>query len=629
MGPVTTHSSSTLSAPGVVVHPAGGPDTAWWRHAVIYQVYPRSWADADGDGLGDLPGVTARLSYLRDLGVDAVWLSPFYVSPMNDAGYDVADYRDIDPRFGTLDDADELVATAHELGLKVLVDLVPNHTSSEHDWFRAALVAPPGSPERDRYIFRDGRGASGDQPPNTWPSVFGGQGWTRVTEADGTPGQWYLHLFDVTQPDLNWHNPEVREEFHAVLRFWCDRGVDGFRVDVAHGLVKADGLPDWQGPVGLYDDLAAQDGGDPAPPDGAVRVSAQAGGSGPEGEPGAVVRSGASGTADASSEQETLDHNATGAAPMWDQDGVHEIYRGWRKVLDAYGEPERILCAEAWVKPEERLARYVRPDEMHQAFNFDFLDAPWDAARLRTVIEGSRRSNDEVGAPTTWVLSNHDVVRHASRLGLDQTVPRPNGIRAGDPQPDAALGLRRARAATTLMTALPGGAYLYQGEELGLPEHTALPAEVRQDPTFLRTQGRITGRDGCRVPMPWVRDAPSLGFGPGSTPWLPQPESYADLAVDQQQGVAGSTLELYRTLLRRRRELGLGRGAFGWHESGTGPVVAFRSEGPGGAVIVVANLGPDDVELPAGEVLVSSAPLTADERLPGDCTAWVRPVGAG
>ncbi|MGL5867344.1 MAG: glycoside hydrolase family 13 protein [Dermatophilaceae bacterium] len=560
---------------------------------MIYQIYPRSWSDSDGDGLGDLPGITARLPYLRDLGVDAVWLSPFYVSPMNDAGYDVADYRDIDPRFGTLDNADEVVATAHDLGLKVLVDLVPNHTSSEHDWFRAALAAPPGSPERGRYIFRDGRGTNGEEPPNSWPSVFGGRGWTRVDEADGTPGQWYLHLFDVTQPDLNWHNPEVREEFHAVLRFWCDRGVDGFRVDVAHGLVKADGLPNWQGPIGMYDDAAAQDGGDLATPDSAA----------------------------------TLDHNATGAAPMWDQDGVHEIYRGWRTVLDAYGEPDRILCAEAWVQPDERLARYVRPDEMHQAFNFDFLDAPWDAARLRTVIEDSLRSNDEVGAPTTWVLSNHDVVRHASRLGLDQSVPRPNGIRSDDPQPDAVLGLRRARAATTLMLALPGGAYLYQGEELGLPEHTTLPAEARQDPTFRRTQGRVTGRDGCRVPMPWVRDAPSLGFGPGATPWLPQPEAYAELAVDQQHDVPGSTLELYRTLLRLRRELGLGRGAFGWHEAGVGPVVAFRADGPGGAVLVVANLGPDDVTLPAGEVLVSSAPLTTDRRLPGDCTAWVRPTG--
>ena len=410
MGRVT-ETTQALTAPGTTVHAADSPDAPWWRDAVIYQIYPRSWADADGDGIGDLPGITARLPYLRDLGVDAVWLSPFYVSPMHDAGYDVADYRDIDPRFGTLADADAMIATAHDLGLKVLVDLVPNHTSSEHEWFRAALAAAPGSPERDRYVFRDGRGPHGDEPPNNWPSVFGGRGWTRVTEADGSPGQWYLHIFDVTQPDLNWQNPEVREELESVLRFWCDRGVDGFRVDVAHGLVKKDGLPDWHGPVGLYDEVDADAG-----PQGVGRdVEAL------EGHDGALV----------------LDHSATGNAPMWDQDDVHEIYRSWRRVLDSYGEPDRILCAEAWVKPATRLARYVRADEMHQAFNFDFLDTHWDAGALAAVIEASFRSNDAVGAPTTWVLSNHDVVRHASRLGLDQRLPRPNGIAADDPQPDA------------------------------------------------------------------------------------------------------------------------------------------------------------------------------------------------
>ena len=410
-GGVSVETSPPLSPAGTTVHPADSPEAPWWRDAVIYQVYPRSWADADGDGIGDLPGITAHLPYLRDLGVDAVWLSPFYVSPMNDAGYDVADYRDIDPRFGTLGDADAMVARAHELGLKVLVDLVPNHTSSEHAWFRAALAAAPGSSERDRYVFRDGRGPDGDQPPNNWPSVFGGRGWSRVTEADGTPGQWYLHLFDVTQPDLNWDNPEVREEFESVLRFWCDRGVDGFRVDVAHGLIKREGLPDWHGKVGLYDDVVTEEG--------------------PE--------------AEAADPEDTgvLDHTATGASPMWDQDGVHEVYRSWRAVLDSYGEPDRILCAEAWVTPDTRLALYVRSDEMHQAFNFDFLETPWDAARIAAVVESSLRVNDEVGAPTTWVLSNHDVVRHASRLGLDQSLPRPNGITADAPQPDAVLGLRR------------------------------------------------------------------------------------------------------------------------------------------------------------------------------------------
>ncbi len=305
---------------------------------------------------------------------------------------------------------------------------------------------------------------------------------------------------------------------------------------------------------------------------------------------------------------------------------MHEVYRGWRKVLDAYGEPDRILCAEAWVRPAHRLARYVRPDEMHQAFNFDFLDAHWDAAALRTVIEASLRSNDTVGAPTTWVLSNHDVVRHASRLGLDQTRPRPNGIRATDPQPDAEVGLRRARAATALMLALPGGAYLYQGEELGLPEHTTMPDEVRQDPTFHRTGGTVAGRDGCRVPMPWAKDAPSLGFGPGSSPWLPQPDAYADLAVDQQVGVEGSTLELYRALLEYRRKHRFGHGSLRWDALSSDDVIALRNTSGDGSrtLLVVTNLGADPVRLPAGDVLVSSGPLTDDGLVPTDTTAWLR-----
>jgi alpha-glucosidase len=604
MGTVTQQTIESLTSPGDTVHAPDSPDAPWWRDAVIYQIYPRSWADADGDGLGDLPGITARLPYLRDLGVDAVWLSPFYVSPMNDAGYDVTAYRDVDPIFGQLEDADAMVRRAHELGLKVLVDLVPNHTSSEHRWFREALAAAPGSRERDRYVFRDGRGPDGSEPPNNWPSVFGGRGWTRVTEADGSPGQWYLHLFDVSQPDLNWENPEVREEFHAILRFWCDRGVDGFRVDVAHGLVKREGLPDWHGPVGLYDTVDADLG-----PTGEGRDADQ-----DDGEP-----------------TTTLDHTATGASPMWDQEGVHEIYRGWRKVLDSYGEPDRILCAEAWVKPLERLVRYVRPDEMHQAFNFEFLDCHWDAALLRTVIERSLRADDEVGAPTTWVLSNHDVVRHASRLGLDQSLPRPNGIRATDPQPDPVLGLRRARAATALMLGLPGGAYLYQGEELGLPEHTTMPDRFRQDPTFHRTHGRVAGRDGCRVPMPWAKDAPSFGFGPGDQPWLPQPEVYGDLAVDQQVGVEGSTLELYRTLLEYRRRHRFGHGGLEWDERCSENVIAYRNVSGDGqrTLVVVTNTGPDPVSLPEGEVMAASGPLTADGSVPQDTTAWVRLPVAG
>jgi alpha-glucosidase len=542
-------------------------DAAWWRDAVIYQIYPRSFADSDGDGMGDLPGVTGRLPLLRDLGVDAVWLSPFYPSPQNDAGYDVADYRSVDPRFGTLDDADAMIAGAHALGLKVIVDLVPNHTSDEHVWFRQALAAPPGSPERDRYIFRDGRGESGDEPPNTWRSVFGGGAWQRVVEPDGTPGQWYLHLFDVTQPDLNWGNADVRAEFVAVLRFWLDRGVDGFRVDVAHGLIKEKDLADWHYP------------------------SAILGGLGEEGPP----------------------------PPMWDQDGVHEIYQQWRAVLDTY-PGDRVLVAEAWVQPAERLARYVRPDEMHQAFNFEYLDAPWSADPLRKVIEQSLAANDAVGATTTWVLSNHDVVRHSTRLGYPVGEPRPHGIGIEDPQPDTALGLRRARAATLQMLALPGSAYLYQGEELGLPEHTTMPDEYRQDPAWFRSGHAERGRDGCRVPIPWEADAPSYGFGPADASWLPQPPVWAEYALDRQRDVPGSTYELYRSALRLRREHRLGAGALTWVEA-PADVLAFRT----GDVLVLTNFGDSPAELPPGaRVLLSSEPLDADGRVPTDVTVWAR-----
>jgi alpha-glucosidase len=553
-------------------------DADWWRSAVTYQIYPRSWADSDGNGIGDLPGITARLPYLRDLGVDAVWISPFYRSPMADAGYDVADYESIDPIFGKLSDADALIARAHQLGLKVIIDLVPNHTSDEHAWFRAALAAPPGSPERARYIFRDGKGPGGDEPPNNWPSVFGGIAWTRVTEDDGEPGQWYLHLFDRKQPDLNWANPQVRAEFLDILRFWLDRGVAGFRVDVAHGLVKDPALPDWHGPLRLLDSSE-----DDLSPDGTRH-------------------------------------------PFWDQEGVHEIYEEWRRVLDEYDDPTRILCGEAWVQPVERLMRYVRPTEMHQSFNFDFLMCPWDASELVATITESLAAAASVGAPTTWVLSNHDVVRHASRLGLPEIHGRINGIRAEDPQPDAELGLRRARAATTMMLGLPGAAYLYQGEELGLPDATKLPAEVRQDPAFLRTNGAETGRDGCRIPFPWSGSGPSLGFGPTEATWLPQPAVYRDLAVDRQEGVPGSTLELYRRLLELRRGYALGSGALQWLEAfADAPhVVAYRSKGSDREdVSVLVNLGAAPVALPAGaRVLVASGELAADGSVPTETAVW-------
>ena len=586
------------------LHLQAPEQTEWWRHAVIYQIYPRSFADADGDGMGDLPGITSRLDHLAELGVDAVWLSPFYRSPQKDAGYDVADYRDVDPLFGTLEDADALIAEAHRLGIRVVVDLVPNHTSDQHGWFRAALAAGPGSPERDRYMFREGKGPGGDQPPNDWESIFGGAAWTRVREREDAPGsawaeddQWYLHLFDTSQPDLNWENPEVRGEFDSILRFWLDRGVDGFRVDVAHGMVKAEGLPDWSGHVEMVAGTEQTPGGD----------AARAPGDNP------------------------------GMPPYFDQDGVHEIYRHWRTILDEY-EGQRILVAEAWVDPLERLARYVRSDEMHQAFNFAFLTQPWEASALRATIAESYAVNDSVDAPTTWVLSNHDVVRHASRLGFAEgAASGPNkGIGPQDPQPDRELGLRRARAASLLMLGLPGSAYLYQGDELALPEHTTLPAESREDPTFHRTGGEERGRDGCRVPIPWEAGTPAYGFSPTGESWLPQPDDWDAYAVSSQRGDAGSTLELHRQALRLRREYGLGTASLADEPqlAGAGGVLALVSSDPAGErpdVLLLTITGTEPVELPAGwsVVLSSAADAAAGSSsgadgvvVPADTTVW-------
>jgi len=534
-------------------------------------VYPRSFADADGDGVGDLPGITSRLDALADLGVDAVWLSPFYTSPQRDAGYDVADYVDVDPLFGTLDDFDALRARATELGLRLIVDLVPNHTSSEHAWFREALPAAPGSAERARYMFRDGSGPDGELPPNNWQSVFGGPAWTRVVEADGQPGQWYLHLFDSSQPDLDWSNPLVRSDFVDVLRFWLDRGVDGFRVDVAHGMVKAEGLPDYTPPA----DAGSMGGGDAA--------------------------------------------DAT--PPYWGQDGVHEIYREWHRVLAEY-PGDRVMVAEAWVEPLSELAKWVRPDEMQQAFNFAYLETGWSAAAIRRVVDQSIETFSSVGAPSTWVLSNHDVVRHASRLALTAENPQGHGIgprSAGLPIPE--LGLARARAASAVMLALPGSAYLYQGEELGLPEAVDLPDESRQDPTWFRTDGERYGRDGCRVPLPWESGSPAFGFSATGASWLPQPDDWSTYARDEQRGVAGSTLELYRSALALRTEHDLGSGTLTWVPGYDDSVVAFRN----GGVTVLANTGDVAVELPVGDVLLSTMALDGPA-LPANAAVWLASV---
>ncbi|HVV21528.1 MAG TPA: glycoside hydrolase family 13 protein [Pseudonocardiaceae bacterium] len=511
--------------------------TRWWRDAVIYQVYVRSFADGNGDGVGDLIGVRDRLPYLAELGVDALWLTPFYPSPMVDGGYDVADYRDVDPLFGTVGDAAALIADAHRIGLRVIVDIVPNHSSSRHPWFTAALAGGPGSPARARYVFRDG-----EEPPNDWRSVFGGRAWTREPG-----GQWYLHLFDPEQPDLNWEHPDVRAEFLDILRFWLDLGVDGFRIDVAHGMVKAAGLPD----VGREEQLTPDGVGDDL--------------------------------------------------PYFDQDGVHEIYRDWRRVLDSY-PGERIGVAEAWVSGPERMAMYLRPDELHQAFNFHYLRSAWSAGEFRSVIDSSLAAVAEVGAPTTWVLSNHDVVRHVTRYG-------------GGP-----AGVRRARAAALLTLALPGSVYVYQGDELGLPEVTDLPEDVLRDPRWTRSGHTVRGRDGCRVPIPWSGDRAPFGFsGPGAAPpWLPQPVDWAALTVEAQLADPDSMVSLYRAaLLARRERPELGDGDLRWLPAPDG-VLAFDR----GGVRCTVNFTDSPVSLDApGELLLASGPVRGAE-LPPDTAAW-------
>jgi alpha-glucosidase len=526
-------------------------DQGWWRDAVIYQVYVRSFADADGDGIGDLAGITTRLPYLRSLGVDALWVTPFYTSPQRDHGYDVADYCDVDPLFGSLADADALITRAHELGLHVIVDLVPNHSSDQHEWFRAALAAAPGSPERARYIFRTGVSA-GEAPPNNWASVFGGPAWTRVEGTD----QWYLHLFDTTQPDFDWRNPEVGDMFEDVLRFWLDRGVDGFRVDVAHGLFKEASLRDQ------------------------------------------VLTEGTSAT----SGQVNTDHSMVSRElkdePMWDQPEVHDVYRRWAKVLDEYGD-DRMAVAEAWTQTPASMAAFVRPGELDQAFNFAWLLADWSAEAFADVITGTLAAVEPVGSAPTWVLSNHDVVRHVTRYG------------------GGTVGLARARAATLTMLALPGASYLYQGEELGL-EQVEVAAADRQDPAWFRTGE--AGRDGCRVPMPWGGTEPPFEFGPGpGQPWLPQPAAWTELTAEAQTGQSGSTLEFYRSALSARRTALTSAGAGVELIVGLGrDVLAFRR----GDITVVLNCGSTPVTLPAGDVVIASGPVDAE--LPGNTAVWLR-----
>lgn len=564
---------STLGAPttghSAAVLPSIQP---WWSSAAIYQVYLRSFADGNGDGIGDLTGCRARLPYLAQLGVDAIWFNPWFVSPMADGGYDVADYRAIDPQFGTLEEAEKLLHDAHELGIRVILDIVPNHCSDQHPWFTEALASPPGSSKRARFHFRPGRGPNGDLPPNNWRSIFGGSAWTRTKNVDGSPGEWYLHLFASEQPDFNWDNQDVRQEFESVLRFWFDRGADGFRIDSAALLAKDATLAD------VVD-------GEESPP---------------------------------------------GQHPFADRDEVHEIYRGWRKVADSYPD-KRLLIGEVWLPDVERFALYLRRDELHSAFNFDFLCCAFDAGALRRVIDATIASHSQLGATPTWVLSNHDVVRHVTRYGRVDTSFDMGDRRVGE-YSDLELGARRARAAALLSLSLPGTVYIYQGDELGLWEVEDLPDELLQDPMWRRSEYKDRGRDGCRVPIPWSGSGPPFGFGAedGATPWLPQPPSWQSLTAETEEDDPSSMLSLYRAALAlRRREPSLLTGDMTWLGSSPGTLSYRRGED----VVVVVNLSGSDLPLPADHpVLLCSADLVEEAEgstsvrclLPSDSTAWLR-----
>jgi alpha-glucosidase len=516
----------------------------WWATAVFYQVYPRSFADGNGDGSGDLVGMCERLDHIAALGVDAIWISPFYRSPMADNGYDVSDPCDVDPLFGTLADFDKLLHAAHQRGIKITIDVVPNHFSDQHAWFQAALAAGPGAPERARFVFRPGRGEDGSLPPNNWPSQFGGPAWTRVPD-----GEWYLHLFAPEQPDLDWTNPEVPAEFERIFRFWLDRGVDGFRIDVGHGMAKPGGLPDM--------DLT-------------VLTPAEHGSA----------------------------HLPSLEDPRWDQDHVHDYHRGFRRVLDSY-PGDRMAVGEMWVADDDRLARYVRPDELSLAFNFELVVARWGASDFRKAIDSSLQAMSQVGAPCTWVLGNHDVDRPATRYG--------GGRR----------GVARARGAALVELSLPGAAYIYNGEELGLA-NVELPDDALHDPTWERSGHTLRGRDGERVPLPWSGSAAPFGFSTTSATWLPMPASWAGLTVSDQERDPASALSMFRSALRLRREVFTSH-ELEWLDSPVG-VLAYRR----GEVVVLLNAGAEPAAPPPGEVLLSSGPLGEDGTVPVDTAVWVR-----
>lgn len=542
--------------------------TDWWRDEVVYQIYPRSFSDSNADGVGDLRGVIERIDHLSTLGVDAVWLSPFYPSPLADGGYDVVDHCDVDPRLGTLDDFDELVTALHGRGLRLIVDIVPNHTSDQHPWFLEALSAPPGSPARDRYHFRDGGGVHDNKPPSDWESLFGGPAWRRVAD-----GQWYLHTFAKEQPDLNWDNPDVRQLFLDVLRFWADRGVDGFRIDTAHLLAKD-----------LPADLPTQ-----------AELSAWTG---------------------------------VGNHPTQDRDDLREIYGSWRELFNEY-EPPRTAVAEASV-PAERVPMYANPDTLGQSFFFDLMLSEYDAQVFKRTIDRCLTVAKQSGSSATWVLNNHDAVRTASRYGTTFHGVDDKGdplvkygmdwlLANGDPALcDGRQGLRRARAAALLVLSLPGSAYIYQGEELGLPEVAEILPEQRQDPSYFRNPGADVGRDGCRVPLPWSTEGASFGFGAGGS-HLPQPMWFGQYAVGSQLADPSSTLAMYREAIQIRHHLQEERDAFDWVETDHPDVLHLRR---GNGWHVLSNFGPLPRALPKLEVRLASSSVS--DVLPGETTVWMK-----
>ena len=555
--------------------------TLWWKDAIVYQLYPRSFADNNGDGCGDLEGIRQHLDHLSELGIDAIWLTPCFPSPQRDHGYDVADYFDIEPRYGTLDDFDRLVADASARSIRIMLDVVPNHCSSEHAWFQAALKATPGSPERARYWFRDGKGADGSEPPNNWRAIFGGSAWTRVTEANGSPGQWYLHTFTPYQPDFNWYNQDVIDYFDRMLVFWFDRGVEGFRVDAVPTLGKHPDLPDSPpAPPGLTDGQAF-----------AYNIYSH--------------------------------FYKTG----------HDVWKHWRTVIDDYERthPGRhlVTISESYGKPEVVL-EFLRGDEFHQSFAFDLMLETWLAKPLRKAINDSLEMLAPVGGTPAWTLNNHDTQRIVTRLGrLNANEPAAhtgNNLMYVDAPVDLELGRRRARAMIALTAALPGALYLFQGEELGLEEYLDMPDGARQDPLFIQTSGKQLGRDGCRVPLPWTTDATtSFGFSPVAVePWLPQPNDFGEHSAETEGHDPDSMLSFYRTLLSHRSSVS---GDLTWVETGNPDCLAFERNG----TLVVLNVGAGPVELPAAlvaarSVILASQPGTTPRQLPSDTCVWLSPA---